>query len=155
MYLGKIGAQTRTFIAGVRGITTVNADAIPVMIDSAGQLGTLSSSRRFKEDIVDMADASRRLFHLRPVRFRYSQAYSDGSKPVQYGLIAEEVAEVFPELAVRSASGGFDTVHYETLSVLLLNELQKQNAEMERQRERIEMLEKRLNEMVGSLRATR
>jgi hypothetical protein len=50
-------------IAGVRGITTVNPDATTVMIDSAGQLGTVASSRRYKEDIHDMADASQRLFH--------------------------------------------------------------------------------------------
>ena len=58
--------------------------------------------------------------------FRYTQAYSDGAKPIQYGLIAEEVADVFPELAVRGADGQVETVHYETLNVLLLNEFQKQ-----------------------------
>ena len=52
-----------------------------------------------------MADASRRLMKLRPVTFRYTQAYRDGAKPIQYGLIAEEVADVFPELAVRDADG--------------------------------------------------
>lgn len=154
MYLGKEGTQTKTFIAGIRGITTGLADAIPVMIDSAGQLGTVSSSRQFKEDIHDMAGASRRIFRLRPVTFRYQQAYGDGSKPIQYGLVAEEVAEVFPELAVRNASGGVDTVHYEKLNVLLLNELQKQNIEIERQRERIEILEKRINELLGSPQPT-
>ena len=97
------------------------------MIDSAGQLGTVSSSRRFKEDIRAMADASRRgCFQLRPVTFRCKQASGDGSKPIQYGLVAEEVAEVFPELAVRNVDGTVETVHYETLSVLLLSELQRQ-----------------------------
>jgi hypothetical protein len=164
MYLGNQGTQTKTFIAGIRGITTVNNDAIPVMIDSAGQVGTLSSSRRFKQDIHDMLDASRRLFQLRPVTFRYKQAFGDGSNPIQYGLIAEEVAEVFPELAVRSATGDIETVHYETLSVLLLNELQEQQKELHRQQgelrerrqelqtqgERIATLEQRLNELLGS-----
>lgn len=163
MYLGKQGTQTKTIVAGIRGTTTVNPDAIPVMIDSAGQLGTVSSSRRFKEDIRDMADTSRRLFQLRPVTFRYKQAYGDGSKPVQYGLIAEEVAEAFPELAVRDANGDVETVHYETLNALLLNELQKQQKDvrrqedelrqqrqhLQRQRERIEALEQRLNELLG------
>jgi hypothetical protein len=157
IYLGKLGTQTRTFIAGIRGITTVNADAIPVMIDSAGQLGTVSSSRRFKEDIQAMGDSSSRLFKLRPVTFRYNQAYGDGSKPIQYGLVAEEVAEVFPELAVRSADGSVETVHYEKLSVLLLNELQRQERElghqldeMQRQRTRIDALEQRLNQLLGA-----
>jgi len=146
MYLGKQGTQTKTFIAGIRGSTTVNADAIPVMIDSAGQLGTVSSSRRFKEDIHDMADTSRRLFQLRPVTFRYKQAYGDGSKPIQYGLVAEEVAAVLPELAVRNAEGLVETVHYEKLSVLLLNELQKQER-------RIDALEQRLNELLAPTEA--
>ena len=92
MYLGKVGTQTKTLIAGVRGTTTVNPDAIPVVIDSAGQLGTISSSARFKEDVYDMGDTSRRLLQLRPVTFRYTQAYINGAKPIQYGLIAEEVA---------------------------------------------------------------
>jgi hypothetical protein len=151
------GTITKAFIAGIRGKTTVNADAIPVMIDSAGQLGTVSSSRRFKEDIRAMADASRRLFQLRPVTFRYKQASGDGSKPIQYGLVAEEVAEVFPELAVRSVDGTVETVHYETLSVLLLNELQRQEEALRQQREdlrrqeaRIEAIETLLNQLVGS-----
>lgn len=131
MYLGRQGTQTKTIIAGIRGITTGVNDAIPVMIDSNGQMGTVSSSRRFKEDIRDMGDASHALFSLRPVTFRYSHAYTDGSKPVHYGLVAEEVAAVFPDLAVRNADGGVDTVHYETLSVLLLNELQQQQRRLE------------------------
>ena len=161
MYLG--GTQTKAFIAGVRGITTVNANAIPVMIDSAGQLGTVSSSRRFKEEIREMADASRRLLQLRPVTFRYKQPFGDGSKPLQYGLIAEEVAEVFPELAVRTADGQIETVHYQMLSVLLLNELQRlqseakrledarrdQQSEIQRQRERLDLLERLLLEALG------
>jgi hypothetical protein len=133
------GSLTRTFIKGIHGTTTGVNNAIPVVIDSLGQLGTVNSSRRFKEDIHDMTDASSRLLKLRPVTFRYTQAYSDGSKPQQYGLIAEEVAEVFPELAVRDADGQVEAVHYETLNVLLLNELQKQQR-------RIEALEQRLNQ---------
>jgi hypothetical protein len=135
--------HTTAFIAGVRGVTTGSADAIPVMIDSTGQLGTVSSSRRFKEDIRDMANASNRLLQLRPVTFRYTETFANGFKPVQFGLIAEEVAEVFPELAVRNASGGVDTVHYETLNVLLLNELQKQH-------QRIAELERKLNELLAA-----
>jgi hypothetical protein len=155
MYLGKVGQQTKAFVAGVRGTTTVNADAIPVMVDSAGQLGTISSSIRFKEDIHDMADASRQLLRLRPVTFRYTQAYINGAKPIQYGLIAEEVAEVFPDLAVRGADGQVETVHYETLNVLLLNELQRQIRRNEQQdqlndeqQRRIEALERQLERLL-------
>ena len=131
MYLGKVGTQTKTLIAGVRGITTASATAIPVLIDANGQLGTVSSSVRFKRDIHDMADASHRLFDLRPVTFRYTKPYSDGSQPVQFGLVAEEVAAVFPELAVPDAEGRVETVHYETLNVLLLNEVQHQQRQID------------------------
>jgi len=142
MYLGKVGTQTKTLIAGVRGTTTVNNDAIPVVIDSSGQLGTISSSARFKEDIQDMGDASRRLLQLRPVTFRYIQPFANGTKPVQFGLIAEEVASVFPELAVRGADGHVETVHYETLNILLVNELQKQQRQ-------IEALQQKLDELLA------
>ena len=85
-----------------------------------------------------MADASRR--SAAPAVPSATQAYRDG-KPIQFGLIAEEVAEVFPELVVSDAEGKTETVHYETLNVLLLNELQKQQ-------QRIELLERRLNELL-------
>src|SRR5207237_10165334 len=87
--------HVKFFVGGVRGVTTASNDAVPVLIDSAGQLGTVNSSRRYKEDIHDMGDASRGLLRLRPVTFRYRKAFDDGSKPIQYGLIAEEVAEVY------------------------------------------------------------
>lgn len=124
------GTQTRTFIAGIRGITTGLADGQAVLIDSNGQLGTISSSRRFKEDIHDMRDASDGILRLRPVIFRYKQRYTDGTKPLDYGLIAEEVAEVYPELVVKGPDGQVDTVQYHKLTTLLLNELQKQHSEI-------------------------
>jgi hypothetical protein len=141
IYLGKVGTQTTTFIAGVRGATTGVADAVPVMIDSNGELGTISSSRRYKEDIHDMATASERLLQLRPVTFRYTQPFAGGAKPLQYGLIAEEVADVFPELAVLNADGQPETVKYQDLSVLLLNELKQQHA-------RVETLESQVAELL-------
>ncbi len=117
--------QNRTFVNGIRGVTTGVADAVGVMIDSSGQLGTVSSSRRTKEDVRDMAEASERLLALRPVTFRYRKEFAGGEKPIQFGLIAEEVAEVFPELVVYNQQGEPETVKYHLLSSLLLNELQK------------------------------
>jgi hypothetical protein len=96
--IGDSAGQARTFIAAIRGVTTSNPDAMPVVIDSAGQLGTASSSRRVKRDIEDMGDTTTTVLALRPVRFRY-QAHGPDS-PIQYGLIAEEVAEI------RSGPGG-------------------------------------------------
>jgi hypothetical protein len=128
--IGTPGIQSTFYAAGVRGVTTNAADAIPVVISSSGQLGTVSSSRRFKEDIQDMGDASRGLLRLRPVTFRYIQPFGDGAKPIQYGLIAEEVAEVYPDLVARSADGQIETVKYQVLDVLLLNEVQRQQTEI-------------------------
>ena len=125
----------------VCGVTTGASNAIPVVIDGNGQLGTVSSSRRFKEDIRDMGDASRALFNLRPVTFRYARAYNDGAKPIQYGLVAEEVAEVFPELAVRGADGQIETVAYHKLPALLLNDLQRQQRVIDALVQRLQTLE--------------
>ena len=136
--------QNSFFVAGVRGVTTGSNDAVPVVIDSNGQLGTVSSSRRFKEDIQDMGEASRGLMFLRPVTFRYQKAFADGSKPVQYGLIAEEVEEVYPDLVAHSADGQIETVKYQVLDSMLLNEVQ-------RQQEKIRNLEERLAKMEAAL----
>jgi hypothetical protein len=124
-------------VAGVREVTTDVADAVNVMIDSNGQLGTISSSRRFKEDIRDMGDATERLMDLRAVLFRYKGREG----PDEYGLIAEEVAEVFPELVVYDDQGRPETVKYHLLSTMLLNELQK---ERERNEVRYAALAERL-----------
>jgi hypothetical protein len=118
-------SQTRAFIAGIRGVTTGVADGIAVLIDSTGQLGTISSSRRFKTDIHDMKDASSKILQLRPVTFHY-KADIDPSGTEQYGLIAEEVAEVMPELVAHDKSGQIESVKYHLLATLLLNEVQKQ-----------------------------
>ena len=122
----RIGSGGKTFIGGIRGVTTVVPNAIPVLIDGLGQLGTVSSSRRYKEDIADMGEASSRLRALRPVVFHYKQPYANGEKPTQYGLIAEEVAETFPELAVFNDEGKPETVKYQDITPLLLNEFLKE-----------------------------
>ena len=128
--IGTAGQQTTAFVAGIRGVTTATT-AIPVLVGTDGQLGTVSSSRRFKQDIADMDGFSTRLAALRPVTFRYTQPAADGSRPLDFGLIAEEVAEVFPELAVRGRDGQIETVAYHKLPALLLNELQKQQQALE------------------------
>lgn len=139
--IGNTGIHTAFYAAGIRGVTTGSNDAVAVMIDSNGQLGTVSSSRRFKEDIQDMGDASNGLMRLRPVTFRYKQPFADGSKPIQYGLIAEEVAQVYPDLVAHSADGQIETVKYQVLDSMLLNEVQKQQSEIGQQQEHIQRLE--------------
>jgi trimeric autotransporter adhesin len=135
--IGSPGTQTSFYVAGVNGVTTTNS-AVPVLIDTTnGQLGVTSSSRRYKEDIEDMGAASRDLLRLRPVTFRYKQPFADGSKPIQYGLIAEEVAEVYPDLVAHSADGQIETVKYQVLDSMLLNEAQKQYQHAQQQDETI------------------
>ena len=143
---GGVSAQTKTFIVGIRGVTTGVNNAIAVVIDSNGQLGTVSSSRRYKEDIADMGDASARLLALRPVTFRYRKPYSNGEKPVQFGLIAEEVAETFPELAVFNEQGQPETVKYQDLAPLLLNEVQNEHRRADAKDAEIADLKKQLAE---------
>jgi hypothetical protein len=123
----------------------VTSRASDWLIDSNGQLGTVSSSRRYKEGIQDMGDSSNGLMRLRPVTFRYNKPFDDGSKPIQYGLIAEEVAEVYPDLVARSADGQIETVKYQLLDPMLLNELQKQQAHIRSLEERLAKLEAALN----------
>ena len=137
---------TRTYIAGIRGVTT-GRPGIPVLIDASGQLGTVSSSRLHKQDIQAMAGASDRLLQLRPVRFRYNEADASGQRPVQYGLIAEEVAEVFPELVILDENGLPETVAYHMLPALLLNELQKEQEVNRAQSEKLARQEEQLAEM--------
>jgi hypothetical protein len=152
--LGPNLCQGAFFAAGIRGVTTGSSNAIPVVIDSNGQLGTVSSSRRFKEDIEDMGEASRDLMRLRPVAFRYKKPFEDGSKPIQYGLIAEEVEEVYPDLVARSADGQIETVKYQVLPSMLLNEVQRQQAESMAQKEQIRRLEERLAKLEAILSST-
>jgi len=128
----RIGAvQTRAFVAGIRGVTTGSATAIPVLIDTNGQLGTASSSRRVKDDIADMGEASSALMQLRPVTFHYKSDRNRAGRTLQYGLVAEEVAKVAPGLVARSADGRIETVYYQFLAPMLLNEVQKQQGTIE------------------------
>jgi hypothetical protein len=152
--IGIAGTQTSAFIAGIYGVTTSASNAVPVLIDSNGNLGTISSSRRYKEDIQDMGDTSSGLLRLRPVTFRYKKPFSDGSQPIQYGLIAEEVAEVYPDLVARTADGQIETVKYQVLDSMLLNELQKQNTTIATQKEQIRSLEERLARVEAALSGT-
>jgi hypothetical protein len=118
------GSQTKTFIAGIRGVTTGQANAIPVLIDSLGQLGTMSSARRFKDNVEPMDKTSEAILNLNPVTFHYK---SDKTNTPQFGLIAEEVAAINPALVVRDQSGEIYTVRYDVVNAMLLNEFLKEH----------------------------
>ena len=125
--VGTVGVHGQAFLAGVQGVTT-GGTGTPVLIDANGQLGTISSSARFKDDIQDMGEATEGLLKLRPVTFRY-KAQPEGR--TQFGLIGEEVEKVMPELVVCSSSGEVETVLYHKMPAMLLNELQKQQRQIE------------------------
>jgi hypothetical protein len=127
--------HTATYIAGISGATSSSGTA--VYVASNGQLGTLTSSVRFKEDVHDMGEASAGLLSLRPVTFHYKPGYDDGTHLLQYGLIAEEVAEVFPELVQHDAEGRPQAVRYQMLDAMLVNELQKQSVKLAEQNARL------------------
>ena len=127
--IGTPGTQTTTYIAGVSGVNVTGGAA--VVVNASGQLGVMSSSLRYKEDIRSMGNSSDRLLALRPVTFRYKKADENGQKPEQYGLIAEEVAKVMPELVVYNQKGQPETVAYQTLAPLLLNEVQREHRQVE------------------------
>ena len=120
--------QNRCFISGIRDVATGNADAIPVVIDSAGQLGTVNSSRRFKDEIKPMDQASEAILALKPVTFHYK---SDHTARPQFGLIAEEVAGVNPDLVVRDKNGEIYTVRYDQVNAMLLNEFLKEHRKVQ------------------------
>jgi hypothetical protein len=118
------------FIGHIRGVTTMHADTIPVVIDSAGQLGTATSSARFKKEIKPMDRASETILGLRPVTFQYK---TDTKGIPQFGLIAEEVAEVNPDLVVHDQNGDIYTVRYDAVNAMLLNEFLKAHRKIEEQ----------------------
>jgi hypothetical protein len=125
--IGTQGTQMTTSIAGISG-ASVGGSA--VYVSSTGQLGLLSSSERFKTAITPMGEATSKLDQLRPVTFRYK---SEPQGPQQYGLIAEEVAKVYPELVVRNGKGEIISVRYDELAPMLLNEVKQEKQQLAEQ----------------------
>src|SRR5262249_20654968 len=120
-----------TWIGNVYGVTTQSGTTAPVMVSDTGQLGTVASSERVKKDIATMASASEAILSLRPVTFHYK---SDTRGTPQFGLIAEEVAKVNPALVLPDKEGKPQTVRYEAVNAMLLNEfLKEHNAFIEEQ----------------------
>ncbi len=151
--IGTQGTQTRAFIAGISGTTA--ASGVAVYVNSSGQLGTLTSSKRFKDDIQTMGDSSDVLLSLRPVTFRYKPEIDPDRIP-QFGLVAEEVNAVDPDLVARDEHGKINTVRYEAVNAMLLNEFLKQHKTVETQSAQIDDLKSQLAElkqMVQSLAA--
>jgi hypothetical protein len=121
-------AHTATFIAGIYGTTASGGTA--VYINSSGQLGTLTSSARFKQDIHSMDKASEAILALQPVTFHYKREL-DPKGIRQFGLVAEQVEKVNPDLVARDAEGKAYSVRYEAVNAMLLNEFLKEHKKVE------------------------
>jgi Chaperone of endosialidase len=148
--IGTTGAQNNTFIAGISGVTV--AGGVGVVIDSNGQLGTTTSSARFKQDIQAMGEASDALLALKPVTFRYKRQIDPDGIP-QFGLVAEEVEKVNPALVARDAKGEVYTVRYEAVNAMLLNEFLKAHRKAQQQEATITQLKKDFGATIAQLTA--
>jgi Chaperone of endosialidase len=123
--IGSNFLHTATYIAGISGQAAVGGDA--VLITDDGKLGTITvSSERFKEDIKPMDQASETILALNPVTFRYKSEIDPKGIP-QFGLVAEEVDKVSPDLVKRDAKGEIYTVRYDAVNAMLLNEFLKEH----------------------------
>jgi hypothetical protein len=140
--IGNVQHIARTYIAGIYARTVTGGSA--VYIKSDGQLGTTTSSRRYKEEISDMGDASSGIMKLKPVTFYYKPEYASGPRLLQFGLIAEEVAEVYPYLVEYNKNGEPDSVYYQFVNAMLLNEVQKQDKRIIALEDKNRSLEERL-----------
>jgi hypothetical protein len=129
--IGTTGEQSATYIAGIAG-QTVGAGGSTCYVDNDGKLGVFLSAHRFKADIADMATASEAILALRPVTFHYKPELDKTGIP-QFGLVAEEVAKVNPDLVTHDAKGRLSTVRYEAINAMLLNEFLKQHRKVEEQ----------------------
>jgi Chaperone of endosialidase len=122
--------QTATFVAGIRGVGVAGGQ--PVGVTASGQLGVRASSARFKEGIKAMGDTSEAILDLKPVTFRYKKEF-DPKRTPQFGLVAEEVAKVNPDLVMTDEQGKAFTVRYDEVNAMLLNEFLKEHRKVEEQ----------------------
>jgi trimeric autotransporter adhesin len=135
--------QAATYIGGISGKTVASASAVAVFVDSTGKLGTVKSSARYKDNIKPMDKASEAILKLEPVTFRYKHEL-DPDGVTQFGLIAEQVEKVDPDLVVRDQDGKVSTVRYEAVNAMLLNEFLKEHRRGEAQQEKIVELTSKL-----------
>jgi hypothetical protein len=138
-------AHSATFVAGISG-TPVVGD--PVVVDANGQLGTSGSSARFKKNVQPMDEASEAILALKPVTFEYKQ---DAKETPQFGLIAEEVAKVDPDLVVRDRKGEIYSVRYEAVNAMLLNEFLKAHRQIQEQQATIAQQQKQIEALTAGL----
>ena len=148
--IGTEGTQTATYIAGIRQTPLAQGLALAVGITEDGQLGVRSSSARFKKAIKPIDMASEAVLALKPVTFRYK---NDPAALPQFGLVAEEVARVNPDLVARDKEGKPFTVRYDEINTMLLNEFLKEHKKVEEQESAIAEQRKQISDLTASLQA--
>ena len=147
--IGTKPTHKNTYIAGIYGVTV--SRGIGVIVDSTGHLGTTTSSARFKDQIKPMDKASEAILSLQPVTFRYKKEL-DPDGITQFGLVAEEVAKVNPDLVARDEEGKPYTVRYEAVNAMLLNEFLKEHRTVQEQKATIAHLKKEMETVVARLK---
>jgi hypothetical protein len=145
--IGTQGTQTKTFVAGISG---AGVSGVAVKVNAAGQLGTPPSSARFKEGIKPMDKTSEAILSLKPVTFRYKKEI-DVDRTPQFGLVAEDVEKINPDLVTRDAAGKVYTVRYEAVNAMLLNEFLKEHRKVLEQEATIAQLKKDFRATVAQL----
>src|SRR5262249_19708583 len=128
--IGTTGIQKATFIAGISGVTVPSG--VGVIVGTDGKLGTVVSSERFKDEIKPMDKSSEAILALKPVTFRYKHELDPDGIP-QFGLVAEQVEKVNPDLVARDDQGKPYTVRYEAVNAMLLNEFLKEQKKVKQQ----------------------
>jgi Chaperone of endosialidase len=146
--IGQQGTQNGTFIAGIYRATV--ASGVGVMARSNGKLGTIQSAQRFKDAIKPMDKASEAVLALKPVSFRYKKDIDPSGTP-QFGLVAEDVEKVNPDLVVRDESGDVSSVRYEAVNAMLLNEFLKAHRRMKGQEATIARQQKQIEALAAGL----
>jgi len=144
----RIGTSSQQSSAYLAGVSSSHVAGAAVYVTSTGQLGVLASSERYKTKVTSMGSSTEKLGKLRPVSFHLK---SDPKAGVQYGLIAEEVAKVYPELVIRGQKGEIEGVRYEELTPMLLNELQQQRGRLAEQQGRLAEQQADLQDMRSQL----
>jgi trimeric autotransporter adhesin len=142
------GTQNSVFIAGIVDQTETS---MPVYVDASGHLGVTVSSQRFKKDIQDMGASNEAILALHPVTFRYKTESEEHSE--HFGLIAEQVAKVSPDLVVHDKDGQVLTVRYDAVNAMLLNEFQKQHAQVVEQATTISAQQKEIEDQKAQVAA--
>jgi Chaperone of endosialidase len=147
--IGTVGTQTAAFIAGIRG--AVVPSGVGVVVGTNGQLGTATSSERFKEAIKPMGKASEAILALKPVTFRYKRKLDPDGIP-QFGLVAEQVEKVNSDLVARDRQGKVITVRYEAVNAMLLNEFLKEHRKVQELEAAIAQQQKEIRAFAASLK---